>query len=256
VRPLRLPLSLAIAMLLFTLSAYAAITGVISGTVTDSTGAVLPGVTVTVLNQDTGIRQSVVTDSKGFYSFPALDVGRYTITAAQTGFETYHATGIKVDANSSVRTDILLKVGNVTVIEEVTSNQVQVETQSSQLGEVIESNKITAVPLNGRAFTDLLALQPGVSPYSGTESADTPAPSGGLNGGNVSINGGRGASNGFMVNGGNVNDGVENATAIVPNLDAISEFRIITSNFDAEYGNFSGGQVNVVTKNGTNQWHG
>lgn len=243
-------------MLCFVKFAYGAITGAISGTVTDATSAVIPGVTVTVLNEDTGVRQTVVTDNRGFYSFPALDVGRYTVSTARPGFDSYQVTGIKVDANSSVRNDITLKIGNVTVVEEVTSNPVQVETQSTQLGEVIESTKITAVPLNGRAFTDLLALQAGVSPYPGTESADTPAPSGGLNGGNMSINGGRGASNGFMVNGGNVNDGVENSTAIVPNLDSISEFRIITSNFDAEYGNFSGGQVNVVTKNGTNQWHG
>ncbi|WP_260705971.1 TonB-dependent receptor [Edaphobacter flagellatus] len=245
-----------ILMLFFVELAYAAITGVISGTITDTTGAVVPGVTVTALNEETGVRLTVVTDNRGFYSFPVLDVGRYTISTAQPGFDAYQATGIKVDANSSIRRDIILKVGNVAVVEEVTSNPVQVETQSTQLGEVIESQRITAVPLNGRAFTDLLALQPGVSPYSNTESADTPSPSGGLNGGNVSINGGRGASNGYMVNGGNVNDGVENSTAIVPNLDSLSEFRIITSNFDAEYGNFSGGQVNVVTKNGTNQWHG
>ena len=255
-RLVRCVLFLFVPLFVFVASSFAAITGVVSGTVTDSTGAVVPGVTVTVLNEETGIRHTVVTDSRGFYSFPALDVGRYTVKTAQSGFEAYQATGIKVDTNSSVRADIVMKVGNVSVIEEVSSNPVQVEVQSTQLGEVIESSKITAVPLNGRAFTDLLALQPGVSPYAGTESADTPSPSGGLNSGNVSINGGRGASNGFMVNGGNVNDGVENSSAIIPNLDSISEFRIITSNFDAEYGNFSGGQVNVVTKNGTNQWHG
>ena len=155
-----------------------------------------------------------------------------------------------------VRTDILLKIGTVTQVEEVQSNTVQVETQSTQLGEVIEAQKMTAVPLNGRSFTDLLSLQPGVSPQSGVESSDTPAPSGGLNSGSVSVNGGRGASNGYMINGGNTNDGVENTAAIVPNLDSIQEFRIITSNFDAEYGNYSGSQVNVVTKNGTNKWHG
>ena len=254
-----LPFSIAILMLFFAVSAYAAITGVISGTVTDSTGAVVPGVTVTVLNQDTGVKQTQVSDSKGFFSFPVLDIGSYTINATQTGFESFHETDIKVDANSSVRADIALKVGSVTQTEEVTSNAVQVETQSTQLGEVIETGKITAVPLNGRAFTDLLALQPGVSPYNGTsETASGPGSSvsGSLNAGNTSINGGREASNGYMVNGGDVNDGVANGTAIVPNLDAISEFRIITDNFDAEYGNFSGGQVNVVTKNGTNQWHG
>ncbi len=254
---LRSPFSLALLMLFFVTSAYAAITGVISGTVTDPTGAVIPGATIVALEVQTGVKHTVVTDSKGFYSFPALDIGNYTVSASNPGFQSFQATGIKVDANSSVRTDITLKVGSVTQVEEVTSNAVQVETQSTQLGEVIESQKMTSVPLNGRAFTDLLALQPGVSPFAGkSEGGDTPLASGSLNNGNVSINGGREASNGFMVNGGNVNDGVENGTAIVPNLDSISEFRIITNNFDAEYGNFSGGQVNVVTKNGTNQFHG
>ena len=236
--------------------AYAAITGTISGTVGDSTGAVLPGVTVLAVNQDTGVNQSVVTDTRGFYSFSALPVGSYTITATQPGFETFKQTGIKVDADSSLRVDVQFKVGTVSITETVESNAVQIETQSTQLGEVIETQKITSVPLNGRSYTDLLALQPGVSPYSATTEGNASGVSGGLNPGNVSINGGREASNGFMVNGGDVNDGVNNGAAIIPNLDSISEFRIVTNNFDAEYGNFSGGQVNVVTKNGTNSFHG
>ena len=235
---------------------HAAITGTISGTVTDQSGAVMPGVTVTALNEDTGVQQTVLTDSKGFYSFPALDVGRYTISAEHPGFDKSRVTRIRIDANSSERTDIAMKVGSVATTVAVVSNQVQVETQSSQVGEVLESREMLAVPLNGRSFTDLLSLQPGVSPQSGIETSDTPTPSGGLNSGSVSVNGGRGASNGFMVNGGNTNDGVENNAAVIPNLDSIQEFRIITSNFDAEYGNYSGGQVNVVTKNGTNAWHG
>lgn len=245
--------------LLFTVSARAAITGVISGTVTDPNGAVVPKVTVVATEQATGVKHTVVSDSRGFFSFPSLDVGTYTVSASTPGFESFQLKDMKVDANSSMRADINLRVGNVAQVTEVTSNAVQVETQSTQLGEVIESGKITAVPLNGRAYTDLLALQPGVSPYAGTsESASEGGKtvSGGLNAGNMSINGGREASNGYMVNGSDVNDGVENGTAIIPNLDSISEFRIITNNFDAEYGNFSGGQVNVVTKNGTNQIHG
>lgn len=255
-RYMRLVLCLIIAGLAFVMPAFGAITGVISGTVTDPAGAVIPGSSVVVQNEETGIRQTATADSKGFYSFPALDVGIYTVRVTQTGFDTLQQTGIKVDANSSVRVDLQLKIGSVTQVEEVTSDSVQVETQSTQVGELIESKKITAVPLNGRAFTDLLALQPGVSPYVGKAEGGAGSVSGGLNAGNMSINGGREASNGFMVNGGNVNDGVENGTAVIPNLDSISEFRIITDNYDAEYGNFNGGQVNVVTKNGTNQWHG
>ena len=243
-------------MFLSVLPVRAAITGTISGTITDQTGAALPGVAVVALNQDTGIRQTVISDGKGFYSFSALNVGTYTVTATQTGFESYNETGIKVNANSSLRVDVQLKVGGATVTLNVVSDNVQVETQTTQLGEVIEASKMTSVPLNGRSYTDLLALQPGVSPYNATTEGASSGVSGDLNPGNVSINGGREASNGFMVNGGDVNDGVNNGAAIIPNLDSISEFRIITNNFDAEYGNFSGGQVNVVTKNGTNALHG
>lgn len=252
---MRVVLSLTLVLALL-IPAYAAITGTISGTVTDQTGAAVPGVTVVALNEDTGVQQTVATDGSGFYSFLALGVGSYTITASQPGFETLHETGIKVDANSSIRTDVRLKVGATLQTELVQSNAVQVETESTQLGEVIASSRITSVPLNGRSFTDLLALQPGVSPYNATTEGTTTGVSGDLNPGNVSINGGREASNGFMVNGGDVNDGLNNGAAIIPNLDSISEFRIITSNFDAEYGNFSGGQVNVVTKSGTNAFHG
>jgi hypothetical protein len=127
------------------------------------------------------------------------------------------------------------------------------------MGDVIEGSTITSVPLNGRSYIDLLALQPGVSPYAGDDTAAglVQAPiSGGLNNGTQSINGGRPESNGFMVNGADAEEGVHNGAAIVPNLDSIAEFRIITNNFNAEYGNYSGGQINVVTKSGSNQFHG
>jgi hypothetical protein len=252
-------LALLLALVVTAAVSYAAITGSISGTVTDASSAVIPGVTVTVLNVDTGVKQAVVSDGRGFFSFPALDVGTYTVSISQPGFATYQEAGIKIDANSAVRADVQLKVGGTSEVVDVTANAVQIETQNSQLGEVIEDTKITAMPLNGRSFTDLLSLQPGVSPYSAkseTGFGPSSSVSGSLNAGNMSVNGGREASNGYMVNGGDVNDGVENGTAIVPNLDSIAEFRIITDNFSAEYGNFSGGQVNVVTKNGTDKFHG
>ncbi len=129
------------------------------------------------------------------------------------------------------------------------------------MGEVIEGTKMTSVPLNGRNFIDLLALQPGVSPYQDDDTMsgigmDPTTVSGDQTNGTQSVNGGRTGSNGFMVNGADAEEGVHNGAAIIPNLDSISEFRIITNNFNAEYGNFSGGQINVVTKSGTNQFHG
>lgn len=239
---------------------WAGITGSISGVVTDSSGAVVSGAKVVATHAQTGISSSVTSDAKGFYSVTALPVGDYTLQITVPGFKTYQRTGIRVDANSAIRADATLQVGTVSEKVEVSAEAVHVETQTTQMGEVIGSKTIAAMPLNGRAYTDLLALQPGVSPYTATDTgtpgiSDRPV-DGGLNSGNQSVNGQRETANGFMVNGSNVEEGKNNGAAIIPNLDSIAEFRIITNNFDAEYGNYSGGQINVVTKSGTNNFHG
>jgi hypothetical protein len=258
--------ALLVVFILGSVVAWAGITGSISGIVTDSSGSVVPKVSVTATETGTGVRSVIQTDGSGFYSFPDLPIGNYDVVIRQPGFKTYSKTGVHIDANSAIRLDVKLELGEVTEKVTVTTDAVQVETQSTQMGEVINSQKITAVPLNGRDFTDLLSLQPGVVP--GAYAAQAPGlndravgggnPGGatGLNAGNQSINGQREAANGFMLNGANVNEGKNNGTAVIPNLDSIEEFRIITNNFDAEYGNYSGGQVNVVTKSGTNQIHG
>ena len=239
--------------------AWASITGSISGIVTDPSGSVVPGASVTATNTDTGVQATVQTDGSGFYSFPNLSIGNYDVDVTQAGFKSYHKSGIHIDANSAIRADVKLEIGQVAEKVTVTSSVVQVQTQSTQMGEVIDSNRMESVPLNGRSFVDLLSLQPGVVPGAFGEQAaglNDRAVSGGLGSGNISINGGREASNGFMINGANVNEGKNNGTAAIPNLDSIEEFRIITNNFDPEYGNYSGGQVNVVTKSGTNAVHG
>ena len=241
-------------------SVEASINGSISGVVSDSSGAVVSSATVTATNVQTGVRTTVKTDSKGFYNFPALQIGTYTVEVQESGFKTAKQTDMVIDANSALRADFTLQVGQTVEQVTVTTNAVQVETESTQMGEVINSKTMTAVPLNGRAYTDLLALQPGVSPYtagdSGTPGISDRSVDGGLNSGNQSVNGQRESANGFMVNGSNVEEGKNNGASIIPNLDSIAEFRIITNNFDAEYGNYSGGQVNVVTKSGANPWHG
>jgi len=250
-------LGLALVLLFGTLAAWASITGSISGAVTDPTGAVIPDVKVITLNTSTGIRQSVVTDSKGFYEFPALPIGTYELEVQKPGFRHFHQTGLVIDANSALLVDVKLILGETTQEVNVSSAAVHVETSSTQMGEVIEGNKITAVPLNGRSYTDLLALQPGVSPYSNVAvGGDRPTSGDITNSGNDAMNGQRETSNGFMVNGANVEEGRNDGAAIIPNLDSIAEFRILTNNFDAEYGNYSGGQVNVVTKSGDNSFHG
>lgn len=242
------------------LSSYvlASVTGSISGTVQDPTGAVIPGAKVVAINTDTDARQTTESNTQGFYSFPALPVGHYEVDIQAKGFKDYRQTGIVIDVNTAFRLDAQLQVGTVSEEVSVTGAAVQVETTSTQMGELIGSTKMTSLPLDGRSYTDLLALQPGVAPVSTYLETGfmNVAPSGGLNSGNMSISGGRETANGFMVNGGDVMEGVQMGTAIIPNLDSIAEFRIITNNFDAEYGNFSGGQVNVITKGGTNQFHG
>jgi len=239
--------------------AWAGINGSISGLVTDATGAVVSGAAVTATNTQTGVQSKATTDARGFYDFPSLLIGTYEVAISQAGFKTFHQTGLAIDANSALRVDAVLQIGATTEKVEVSTDSVHVETESTQMGEVISGKTMTAVPLNGRSFTDLLALQPGVSPYiandTGSTVNDRPV-DGGLNSGNQSVNGQREASNGFMVNGSNVEEGKNNGAAIIPNLDSIEEFRIITNNFDAEYGNYSGGQINVVTKSGTNAFHG
>ena len=232
-------------------------TGSISGVVTDPSGAVVSGVSVTATRTETGVTATTKTDTAGVYAFPALTVGTYNVEVTQAGFKKFLRSGVVIDVNSAIRVDAKLSLGATSEEVTVASDAVHVETENTQMGEVIEGKKITSVPLVTRSFTDLLALQPGVSPYSDTAGTygDRPV-SGDLNAGNQSVNGGREASNGFMVNGANVEEGRNNGTAIIPNLDSIAEFRIITSNFDAEYGNYSGGQVNVATKSGTNQFHG
>ncbi|MGB6199937.1 MAG: carboxypeptidase regulatory-like domain-containing protein [Candidatus Acidiferrales bacterium] len=245
------------------ISAWAGEGGKISGTVKDSSGAVVPQVTVTATNTGTDFVLTVTTDEQGFYSFPSLPVGRYDLEFKAAGFGPYRRAGVVIDANTALIVDTVLRIGQKNETVTVTDSQVHVETSSTQMGEVITGSQMTGVPLNGRSFTDLLTLQPGVAPATSITSdtvqdvgASALSPSGDLNPGTVSINGQREFANAFIVNGSDVEEDVNMGAAIVPNLDSIAEFRILTSDFDAEYGEFTGGQINVVTKSGTNQLHG
>ena len=192
-------------------------------------------------------------------SFPTLAIGTYDVTVSHPGFRDFRENVITLNVNGAVRVDVKLQVGSVSNIITVNSDTLQVETQSSQMGMVIEGETMVALPLSGRSYLSLIPLQPGVSPvpYSSTNGyTASPGVSGNLNPGTWTINGGRPGSNGYMVNGADAQEGAQSVAALVPNLDSIAQFRIITNNFNAEYGNYSGGQVNVVTKSGTNGFHG
>ena len=245
------------AMLCFSSPALADITGTILGVVTDPTGAAVPGAAITLRNPGTGYLRHTVTSSSGSYEFPLVPIGSdYVVEAEKQGFEKATQTGITLLVNQKFRADFALVVGALSQTVEVTAASTQVETTSTQVGDVIEDTKMTGLPLNGRSYIDLLGLQAGVVPInSGIQSTDRPV-SGTGNAGNLSVNGQREANNSFLVNGGDVEEGRNNGASIVPVLDSIQEFRLLTNSFDAEYGRFSGAIVNVVTKSGTNGLHG
>jgi hypothetical protein len=256
-------LGLSACLFLLASGASAGIGGRISGTVKDPSGAVIAKAAVSLINSATGVGQTVPTDEHGVYSFLDVPVGLYNLAVAADGFKPYRVQGIVVDSDSALLIDAVLQVGGKNQTVTVDDAVAHVETASTQLGEVISSAQMTAVPLNGRSFTDLLALQPGVAPATSITpqtvqdvGAAALFPSGNLNPGTIAINGQREFANSFIVNGSDAEEDVNMGTAIVPNLDSIAEFRILTANFDAEYGEFSGGQINAVTKTGTNDFHG
>jgi hypothetical protein len=254
-------------LLLFATVLHAGITASISGTVTDASGAAVQGARVTATQVDTGVTTTLETNGQGFYSFQSLPLGKYTIAVEQKGFKSYEQTNLILDVNSALVVDVALQVGQETEKVEVLSSALHVETSNTQMGEVIEGKEMTDVPLVTRSYTDLLALQPGVvSSSSGMNGAlggsftsagfSPPLVSGSENAGALSVNGMREAANGFILNGILVQETGFSGAGAIPNLDSIAEFRILTNNFDAEYGNYSGGQINVITKSGTNDWHG
>jgi len=271
VRSIRLAICRAaifLSLLLGHLAARADVNATIVGTVTDTTGAVIAGVRVTATNVATHVSNTALTNHDGVYNF-TLPPATYEVAIVQTGFKTFRQSEIRLNVNDVITVNASLQVGSLDQVVQVTSAALQVDTASSQLGQVIEEQAIVAVPLNGRSYTDLLDLQPGVASGTSTMVGDSsnsfnfqsagfrmPQISGEESPGNQSVNGMRETSNGFLLNGVSVEEYGFSGTAVVPNLDSLAEFRILTSNFDAEYGNFAGGQVNVITKGGTNRLHG
>jgi Carboxypeptidase regulatory-like domain/TonB dependent receptor len=247
---------------------FAAANGSLSGTVKDPSEAVIPGAKISVINVAIRSEYTAVSNGEGFYSFPALPVGIYDLTVEAAGFKTENQTGIHVDTDAAITMDAVLALAThseaVNVEGSSTALQIQVDTVATHLGEVVNSSQMTALPLNGRSYTDLLPIQPGVAPAS-TLLANSVimagvtgglSPSGDLNPGNLSIDGQRESSNGFLVDGVDVQEHMNGGTSVVANLDSIDEFRVLTNNFDPEYGNYNGGMVTVITKSGSDALHG
>jgi hypothetical protein len=257
-------LLLAVFALSFATAAAAQVGGSLSGVVKDPSGGVLPGVSVTATNTTLGTTFNTTTDGQGLYSFPKLPVAKYEVTMQIDGFRPQKRTGVQMDADGALQINVTLELGAQSETVTVSVNTVRVDTVSTQLGEVVPSTTMSSLSLNGRSYTDLLSIQPGVIPTTTIQSNSVimagvtgpVAPSGGLNPGIVSVSGQRETANGFYVNGSDVQERMNGGTGVVPNLDSIEEFRLLTNNFDPEYGNYNGGIVNVVTKSGSDMFRG
>ena len=232
-------------------AARAQTTGTLRGTVTDPSGLAVPGARITATMEETRATRLTTSGPSGGYEFASLQVGHYSVTVEAAGFKSYTATGIEVTLGHVIVVDSRLELGATTQVITTTAEAPIVETTSTQLGAVMDSRSVVDLPLNARDTYQLLQLQPGVQSQVGSDlfygSDQT---------GSVSVNGGRGRSNNFMVNGGDANDQFANLPEIQPSPDTIQEFRVLTNNFDAEFGRNSGSVIDVVTKSGTNQFHG
>jgi len=233
-------------------------TAEVLGTVHDPAGAVIPSASVTLINQETGIQSKVAADEKGNFDFFNVKMGRYTIVVEHTGFAKYTARDVLVDVNARQRVEVAMQVGAVTETVDVTGAAAPLETDSSEHGQVIDTQQVVELPLNGRNYADLALLS--------TNTIKSPmaisfSPSGTPREAAFNVNGMRSTYNNFLLDGqdnnyyGTSNQGYS-SQVVQPSPDAIAEFKVITTNYSAEYGRVGGAVVNAVMKSGTNQFHG
>ena len=228
-------------------------TAAIRGTVTDSSGGVIPGATVTVTGEETGVTRSATTNNSGIFVFPDLLVGRYRLEATLQGFKTSNVTGLTLSVAEDREVNFQLQAGELSETVSVVSTAVAVKTVGGDVSGVITGTQVRELPLNGRNFLQLVTLMPGVSAPDFLNVKDK----GLLGGSDVSVSGGDVTANMWTVDGANNNDVGSNRTLLVyPSLEAIEEFKILRNSYGPEFGGAGGAQVNIVTRGGSNDWHG
>jgi hypothetical protein len=227
--------------------------GTIQGTVVDAAGAGVAGAEVTVVNDEIGTTRVATSGAQGFYAFTELSPGKYHVTVKKEGFKVEVQSGIELHLGSTVVIDVKLQVGTVTESLTVEANAIQVDTTSGSLGVLTEGQQVRELPLNGLNFIGLTLLVPGASTQDGFNTTAK-----GLEGGtDISFSGGQRTGNLFTVDGAPINDtGSQRTIFVYPALDSIDEFKIVTNSYGPEYGQSGGAQVNIITKHGTNDWHG
>ncbi len=240
--------------LMFCAAAWAQNTGSITGTVTDPSGAAISGASVLITNADHGINRQTTTNSAGEYNESALPQGKYDVVVTANGFKKFQAKGVVLDVAQKARVDVPLQVGAASTEVVVEGASVaQVETESSELSGTVNGKEISQLALNGRNFTQLVTLTPGVSNQTGQDEGTVGVY------GNVSfsMNGGRVEYNNWELDGGdNMDNGSNSTLNVYPSIDAISEFKVLTSNYGAQYGRNGSGTVEVETKSGASKFHG
>jgi hypothetical protein len=234
-------------------------TGSISGTVTDKTGSVISGASVTVTSQATGVVREAKTDGSGHYVLTLLPVSIYTIAVESQGFQTSQQKNVKLQTDEQLEVNFTLVPGNVTEKIEVSATELAVETTTPSLGQVITSQQVAELPLNGRDFVQLATLAPGTVQETNPNSFFNGGPSSEVSARgsfSLSVGGSRASSTDWLLDGNDNNELTAGGIAILPSIDAIQEFKVLTYNYSAEYGTRAGPTVLVTTKSGTNQIHG
>lgn len=227
--------------------------GSISGQVTDASGAAIPNATVTLVNKSLGINQTVTTNGQGEYTFPDVQIGTYEVDVTAPSFRSFAATGVVVNVSTATRTDAHLAAGGANETVTVSADQIQVQTESGSLGNIVDGTQVKELPLNGRSFVELTQLGPGVSAANNFDSKNK-----GLQGGvDFSVNGNPTTNNLFLVDGANDNDVGSNRTILIyPSIESIAEFKMLTNSYGPEYGQASGAIISIATRSGTNAFHG
>jgi hypothetical protein len=260
--PVRKTLFTAVACSLILLSGswlYGQATGSISGTVTDSSGGAVAGAQVTVTASDVGVTRSATTDDNGNYLFPLLGVATFTVHVAMNGFQAAEATGIRLQVDEHRELDFKLVPASVNQSIEVNATAVAVQTSDATLGQVINSQQVADLPLNGRDFVQLATLTPGVSQETSTSSFFNGGPSSEVSARgsySLSVGGSRANSTDWLLDGNDNNELTAGGIAVLPSIDAIQEFKVLTYNYSAEWGTRAGPTVLVTTKSGSNEVHG
>ena len=244
-----------VALFLFpvAISAQTGTSGQIAGSVTDSNGALVPDATIIVTKVDTGEKRTVTTTGEGNYIIANLAIGVYKLTVTKSGFKETTVSDISVNVSSTTRQDIALQAGVVGDVVNITADSVQIESQTGTVGEIVSGEQVRELPLNGRSFTQLTQLQPGVSAANNFDSKQK-----GLFGGvDFSVNGNSGQANLFLTDGANNNDTGSNRTILLfPSIEAIAEFKSLRNSYGPEYGQAAGAIVSIATRGGSNGFHG